>query len=125
MRTFAHDLGQRLGCGAYLEGLRRTRAGDFTLENAVTLDRLEHERESAAGLLVPLDRLLLDLPGVRLNERGVKRTSHGNTIGPEDVSGPAGVSATGRTRLLDPAGMLLGIAESRGNGLLHPVIVLV
>ena len=43
VRTFAHELGQRLGCGAYLANLRRTQAGDFTLENAVTLQRLEQE----------------------------------------------------------------------------------
>ena len=125
VRTFAHDLGQRLGCGAHLAGLRRTRAGDFTLEEAVTLDRLEHERESAAGCLVPLERLLPDLPGVSLTERGARRASHGSTLAPEDVAGPLAVWKSGRARLLDSAGRLLGIAESRENGLLHPVIVLV
>ena len=125
VRTFAHDLGQLLGCGAYLEGLRRTRAGDFTLQDAVTLDDLERERDRAADPLVPLERLLPDLPGVRLNDRGVRRASHGNAIAPEDVAGAADGWTNGRARLLDSAGSLLGIAEARGNGLLHPVIVLV
>jgi tRNA pseudouridine55 synthase len=124
VRAFAHELGQRLGCGAYLEGLRRTRAGDFTLQDAVTLDQLEQERGRAEDHLVPLERLLPDLPGIRLNERGVKRASHGNTIAPEDVAGADGWT-NGRAKLLDSAGRLLGIAEARGNGLLHPVIVLV
>ena len=125
VRTFAHDLGQRLGCGAYLAGLRRTRAGDFTLDEAVTLERLEHERESAAAHLVPLERLLPDLPGVRLTDRGARRASHGNTLAPGDVAAPVETWRGGRTRLLDSAGRLLGIAESQDNGLLHPVIVLV
>ena len=125
VRTFAHDLGQRLGCGAHLAGLRRTRAGDFTLEEAVTLERLEHERESAAVHLVPLERLLPDLPGVRLTDRGARRASHGNTLAPGDVAGAVETWRGGRARLLDSAGRLLGIAESADNGLLHPVIVLV
>jgi tRNA pseudouridine55 synthase len=125
VRTFAHDLGQRLGCGAHLAALRRTRAGDFTLDQAVTLERLEAQREAAAGYLLPLERLLPDLPGLRLTDRGAKRASHGNTLSPEDVAAPATAWNSGRARLLDSAGRLLGIAEPRENGLLHPVIVLV
>lgn len=125
VRTFAHDLGQRLGCGAHLAGLRRTRAGDFTLEEAVPLEHLEHEPESAAGHIVPLERLLLELPGARLTPRGVKRAGHGSAIAVEDLEQPTEVLKSGKARLLDPAGMLMGIAESRDNGLLHPIIVLV
>jgi tRNA pseudouridine55 synthase len=125
VRTFAHDLGQRLGCGAHLAALRRTRAGDFTLEQAVTLERLEGHQEAAAAYLVPLERLLPDLPGVRLTDRGAKRASHGNTLAPEDIAAPLTAWKSGRARLLDSAGRLLGIAEPRENGLLHPVIVLV
>lgn len=38
MRTLAHDLGRLIGCGAHLTALRRTRAGEFHLDNAVPLD---------------------------------------------------------------------------------------
>ena len=38
VRTLAHDLGVKLGCGAYLENLRRTRSGNFTVEAALPLD---------------------------------------------------------------------------------------
>ena len=41
VRTLAHDLGERLGCGAHLEALRRTRAAGFTLDSAVALDVIE------------------------------------------------------------------------------------
>jgi len=41
VRTFAHDLGQKLGCGGHLCALRRTASGGFMVENAVTLDDLE------------------------------------------------------------------------------------
>jgi tRNA pseudouridine55 synthase len=134
VRSFAHDLGQRLGCGAHLEALRRTRAGDFTLADAVALEAIV-----ADGLpvverrLVPMNRLLPHLPEVVLNDLGARRASHGNALGPGDlVSGCDGVGAgtiassgTDRLRLLDGAGSLIGLAERGGDGLLHPVVVLV
>jgi tRNA pseudouridine55 synthase len=135
VRSFAHDLGGRLGCGAYLERLQRTRAGDFTLEEAVPLERLEQEGPAGALRLIPLERLLPGLPGIVLNEQGVRRASHGNTVSFEDItSAPAGLgsrqggalaAAEQPLRLLDAAGMLLGIAQVEAGGLLHPVIVLV
>lgn len=43
IRSLAHDFGQALGCGAYLSSLRRTAIGDFTVENAVTMEAFETE----------------------------------------------------------------------------------
>ena len=53
VRTLAHDLGQRLGCGAHLAALRRTRAGSFTLDDAVPLEALEAEGAAARGAAHP------------------------------------------------------------------------
>src|SRR6185436_19509752 len=47
VRAFAHDLGQRLGCGAHLEALRRTRAGDFGLDAAATLATIVADGQAA------------------------------------------------------------------------------
>lgn len=41
VRTYAHDIGAKLGCGAHLSALRRTRSGRFTLDRAVTVDQLK------------------------------------------------------------------------------------
>lgn len=41
VRTYAHDIGQRLGCGGHLSALRRTRSGKFTLDRAITVDTLK------------------------------------------------------------------------------------
>ena len=74
------------------------------------------------------------MPVVVLNDRGAVRAAHGNELTPEDLSEPSAASASwpaedgsspGRWRLMDGGGMLLGIAELRPGGLLHPVIVLV
>lgn len=132
VRSLAHDLGQALGCGAYLETLRRVRAGAFEEDAAIPLDTVEVEGAAAARWIVPLERLLPHVPGLVLNERGARRAAHGNQLGPEDLVDPSLLSmpvdseaGEVRWRLFDGGGMLLGIADSRPGGLLHPVIVLV
>jgi tRNA pseudouridine55 synthase len=124
VRSLAHEIGRRLYCGAYLDGLRRTRAGDFTLAVSTTLERLENEGGSALGHLVPMSELLPLLPPVVVNERGARRAAHGNALAPEDISEPLRAEAS-RVRVLDGDGTLLGIAEPVAGGLLHPVVVLV
>jgi tRNA pseudouridine55 synthase len=132
VRSLAHDLGQRLGCGAYLEALRRTRAGDFSLTDAVGLELLDGDSPDGLKRLIPMGRLLPALPSVVLNAQGVRRASHGNALSREDFAGnvvrmDSGVEPGGaqRFRLLDESGALLAIAEARPGGLLHPAIVLV
>ena len=132
VRSLAHELGQRLECGAYLEGLQRTRAGSFGVADATPLDVLIGEGRAAIERLIPVDRLLPELPAITLSEQGVKRASHGNSLGVHDLLDArkatewlADGRSGGRLRLVDAAGALLGIAEPLDGGLLHPVIVLV
>jgi tRNA pseudouridine55 synthase len=130
VRSLAHDVGGKLGCGAHLASLRRTRAGEFTLADAMTFDALvTGGRHAAASHLVPMSRLLGQFPFVVLNAPGVKRVGHGADIGPQDVQGPLPAEVIGaaasRWRLLDGDGLLLALAERRPGGLLHPVVVLV
>ena len=41
VRTYAHDIGEELGCGAHLRALRRTKSGRFSVDRATTLDELK------------------------------------------------------------------------------------
>ena len=124
VRSLAHDIGQTLGCGAHLEALRRTRVGRFRVENALTLDRIEHE---GAGAVIPLNALLADMPEVVVNAEGARRAAHGNSLTPavHVAAGPHPGTTAGRLRLVDGAGTLLAVAEGRRDGLLHPLVVLV
>jgi tRNA pseudouridine55 synthase len=135
VRSFAHDLGQRLGCGAYLERLNRTSAAGFGLEDAVPLELVFREPDRAMARMVPLHRLLPDLPAIVLNDRGVRRAAHGNTLSLGDLASTSADvidadraaphrSGTTRVRVLDREGHLLAIATRLDNGLLHPAIVL-
>lgn len=69
IRTLAEDLGKYLGCGAYLSGLQRTLTGDFTLNSAYTLAKIEAASpEIRDGLLLPVEALLNDIPVIKINE---------------------------------------------------------
>ena len=123
VRTLAHDLGQRLGCGGHLAELRRTRSGDLPLSKATPLEQIERDPGAAASALIPTARMLTGLPAATLTDDGVRRARHGRTLGDAEITtrtAPAGAV----TRLLDPAGDLVGIAETSSAGLLHPVVIL-
>jgi tRNA pseudouridine55 synthase len=124
VRSLAHDLGRKLGCGAHLETLRRVRAGSFTESDSVMLSRVELEGISAAERILPLERLLPEIPGVVLTERDRERAMHGADVASDGTSPVAGAGTT-RRRLIDASGRLVAVAELRPSGLLHPVIVLV
>ena len=74
IRTLAESIGETLGCGAHLVGLRRTASGPLTLEDAITLEALEAmpEAERETRLLHP-DTLLAEWPAVRLEANEAAR----------------------------------------------------
>jgi len=65
IRSLARDLGRTIGCGAHLASLVRTRSGDFTLDEARTLEEIA---EDTAGSLVPMNALLTEMPCVELDD---------------------------------------------------------
>jgi tRNA pseudouridine55 synthase len=82
VRTLAEGLGQQLGVGAHLAELRRTRAGQFSIASAATLEQLKakvDEQALAEILLVP-DAALRDMPFVELEPGDAKRVRQGMGI---------------------------------------------
>ena len=74
IRTLAEDFGKQLGVGAHLAELRRTRAGSFRIEDAVTLEQLAELSESK---VISPDAVLSHLPAIELMADEVTRTIHG------------------------------------------------
>ncbi len=124
VRSLAHDLGQLLGCGAHLEALRRTRVGPFRLEHAATLETLQGEGVRAADRLIAMNSLLVDFPSVTVTSEGLRRAANGNSLAPSHLAAVPEIRSGDRVRILDAAGELLSVAERRGDGLLHPLLVL-
>lgn len=113
IRVLAADIGDALGCGAHLAGLRRTRVGDLDLGAAVTLAHLASLDEAGrAGCLQPVDDLLRTLPAAMLEGEAAERFRHGNP-----VELPAGLS--GKIRVYVDR-RLIGVGESATDGRLWP-----
>ena len=82
VRTLCHDIGQSLGCGGCMSSLRRTRAGRFTLEQAVTMEQIlafaqEHD---PAELLLPVDALFAQHPALIVTLGQTEKLKHGAAI---------------------------------------------
>lgn len=133
VRALAHSAGQLVGTGACLQALRRTRSGSFDIADAVTLEALQAEPESAWAYLVPMRALLPHLPSATVNDEGLTRLSHGRDLAAEHLAGPfpapppapADPAAETWVRILGPDQDLLALAvPARTAGLLHPAVVL-
>jgi len=129
VRTLASDLGERLGCGAHLSGLRRTSSGPFRLDQAASVEELEAAagRGECESWLISPERIL-GLPLVKLQVDQARRVAHGGDIPVAEASGPfeSGTPPRPGDRLaaLAPSGTLLAVMELRPDRLLHPLRVL-
>lgn len=86
IRSLAHDLGQKLGCGAHLRNLVRLRSGPFHLDDAVTVDKLEagFSDEPRPGFVQPMDVALLHMGQITVDSEGEDDVIHGRTISPPE-----------------------------------------
>lgn len=88
IRTLCHDIGERLGCGAAMKSLVRTRVGDFSLEEARTLAEIEKavQEDGADALFSPIDSLFLDYADCVVRPEARKLLENGNAVSPESCS---------------------------------------
>jgi tRNA pseudouridine55 synthase len=117
IRSLAFDLGRRLGPGAYLAGLIRTRSGPFTLDQSVTLEELEVALadDTWRALLHPADEALSDWSKVILDEEGERRLRNGQALSLSPESITAGTAANETIRGYASDGRFLGILRWDSN----------
>ncbi|CAL94722.1 tRNA pseudouridine(55) synthase TruB [Azoarcus olearius] len=110
IRTLAMDIGAALGCGAYLDALRRTAIGDFDAARAVTLEALEASPAAMRdGLLEPVDALVAHFPKVELQPAEAAAILQGRELRkPEDGQGSVRLFCGGR---------FLGVGEWQSGSL--------
>jgi tRNA pseudouridine55 synthase len=106
IRALARDLGERLGCGGYVEVLRRTRVGPFRAEEAVSLDA---DPAAARAKLLPVSAAVSELPRASLDDAGVARLRQGQGV-------PAGgLAADGdEVAVFDARGQFVAVARLDG-----------
>jgi tRNA pseudouridine55 synthase len=115
IRVLAEDIGEALGCGAHLSGLRRTTSGGFRIEDAVTLEALEGmPMDERRRRLLSLPALLEGLPRAELGAAEEARLRQGQAL---KISGlHAGLCAVVR-----PDGAVIGLGSADGEGGLRPL----
>lgn len=90
IRTLCNDIGEKLGCFAVMKSLLRTRVGEFTLEEAITLEELEAYRDAGelAKVLMSPDRVFMHMPAVYAKAEHVKMLDNGNAVYPNMLVKP-------------------------------------
>ncbi|MGH9971226.1 MAG: tRNA pseudouridine(55) synthase TruB [Pyrinomonadaceae bacterium] len=126
VRTLAETFGERLGVGAHLVELRRTRAGDFHISKAVSLDQLKAyvDDEAIASILLPPDAALRWMPFADLTAPDVQRARQGIAIPLKKHSG--GLPAEGENiRMRDETEKLVAVGcYDAASQALHPRVVI-
>jgi tRNA pseudouridine55 synthase len=123
VRTLAEDFGKRLYVGAHLAELRRTRVGDFSIDQAITLDdlKIHFGEESIGAVLVPPGAALSQLPFVHLTPEDVSRANHGREVKVADSNWSDGENV----RMCDGDNELVAVGRYDANtNSLHPRVVL-
>ena len=118
VRSVAHELGQLAGCGAHLSTLRRTRAGAFTLAQAITADELKEHFGNIEPLLPHPRTLLPDLPSVTVDEHLAGRLRTGMQVNLPNFSQAPLV------KVFTTPTDLLGITRRIAGTLMQPIVIL-
>jgi len=123
IRSVAHEMGQKLGCGAHLASLRRTAVAEFTIEDAHSLQALESAMQQgsvesfALTMLVHPRKLLPQLPSVTANEESAALIRSGRAVNLPEMSRAPQIKVFYGQR------DLIAIATRIAGTLFHPKIV--
>ncbi len=140
IRSLAHEMGQALGCGAHLAEIIRTAVGEFTLDQAITLEELDQAAKAGrfGDRVIPLDRLLPNFPRVNVLPVVERRVRHGTRfnvqiaqIQPGRIEPPPGATAQldggeprpPRLRVFNQQDHLIAIAEAVVPRTYQPLVV--
>jgi tRNA pseudouridine55 synthase len=140
IRSLAHEMGQKLGCGAHLAEIERTAVGEFSLEQAIALEELAEARQAGkfAECVIRLENLLPNFPRVNVLPVIEKRVRHGSKFNisiaqlqPGRVEVPPGATTQldggepkpQRLRVFGQQDKLIAIAEAVVPRTYQPVVV--
>ena len=84
IRTLCYDIGKKLGCGGLMKALERTRVGDFTLEQAYSLEQIQDlkDHNKLQDALISVDSLFIHLKKIHVKEEAKKWLDNGNILRP-------------------------------------------
>ncbi|HEV2884506.1 MAG TPA: tRNA pseudouridine(55) synthase TruB [Pyrinomonadaceae bacterium] len=123
VRTLAEDFGRKLGVGAHLAELRRTRVSDLSVDQAHKLEQVQvHVAEESLGaVLLPPGAAVSRFPQIELNAETVTRVLHGLDVRVEEANWDDGE----RIRILGSGGELVAVGSfDAAKSAIHPKVVI-
>jgi tRNA pseudouridine55 synthase len=122
LRSIAHDLGKALGCGAHLETLRRTLSGDFCIESAHPMERLERfaAEDQFYQAIVPTSELLPGFPNELVDPVTAGQIRQGRDFRVSPFRTRTGIRYV---KAVTADGELIAIGEAKLPNLYHPILV--
>lgn len=116
IRVLAEDIGNALGCGAHLIGLRRTEVGHLNIEQSFTIESIQSGLQNTADYILPVDALLQTLPHLTVDEQQAKRLEMGQRV---PLNLPSIEALVRIYRATAAPHNFIGTADWR-SGVLHP-----
>ncbi len=116
IRVLAEDIGNVLGCGAHLIGLRRTEVGHLNLEQSFTIESIQQGLQDSSAYILPVDALLQTLPHLTVDEQQAKRLEMGQRV---PLNLPSIEALVRIYRATAAPHNFIGTADWR-SGVLHP-----
>jgi tRNA pseudouridine55 synthase len=116
IRVLAEDIGNTLGCGAHLVGLRRTEVGHLTLDQSFTIESIQNGLKDSSSYILPVDALLQTLPHLTVDEQQAKRLEMGQRV---PLNLPSIEALVRIYRATAAPHNFIGTADWR-SGVLHP-----
>ena len=111
IRTLCDDIGKKLGCGAVMESLLRTRAGVFHIEDALSLAQVEQlvRENRVQDVITPPDDMFPDLRKERAKSQYQKQLVNGNCLNLRMLCDGSGFSDNEQVRIYSEQGVFYGI----------------
>lgn len=124
IRTLCADIGQKLGCGGAMESLERTRVGNFSLEEALTLTQLQELKDQGrlSQAILPVESVFQNCPVLHVREDLVRLLENGNALTLEQTAEKERYTRGRWVRVCFPDNRFAGIyAYDEGKGRYQPV----
>lgn len=124
IRTLCHDIGQKLGCGAAMEKLTRTKVSSFYIEDAITLSQLQQlkEEDKVSEKVVPVDKVFEHLPAFHVKDKYLAMVKNGNALYPNQLVEGKEAGAGVEARIYDMQEHFYGVyAFDEANNRMKPV----
>ena len=126
IRTLCHDIGEKLGTGACMEYLIRTKTGNFELKDSIKLEDLKYKinANGIEDIIIPIDKVLIDYQKITAFNTANKYLYNGNKISINFIKNKENFNKEKDALLYDSCGNLIGIYKFIGNEEIKPIVML-